>query len=329
LEIDNPDYSIFGDSPFAFNGNVPTDTLQFAISAVIRQTPDGRLSQNVGDALDGAALDGASAGSVVLLGSLTDPSRKQYWEDAAAAQLNYVVNIAPRTATGAISHRAQERQYWADGVYMGPPFLAYYGAVTHNHSLLVSAYTNCKLYRDALRYKGPTGYLWRHIFDDDNQTWVDQGIWASGNAWAALGMLRVSATISRSSHAHALAYAVEDLNLWTKEILDNTFAALGSDNLVPNYIYGQVSFGGDGSASAALASVAYRAATLFPDTFGCNYTKAAAKVRDAIIDGINDLGLLSPVVSPLNWSSQGILSTEAQAFGLMMFAAWRDYLQQM
>jgi hypothetical protein len=159
-------------------------------------------------------------------------------------------------------------------------------------------------------------------------------------------MLRVSATISRSSHAHALAYAVEDLNLWTKEILDNTFAALvchcnlfiwfffkiflqGSDNLVPNYIDGQVSFGGDGSASAALASVAYRAATLFPDTFGCNYTKAAAKVRDAIIDGIDDLGLLSPVVSPLNCSSQGILSTEAQAFGLMMFAAWRDYLQQM
>lgn len=101
----------------------------------------------------------------------------------------------------------------------------------------------------------------------------------------------------------------------------------GPDNLIPDYIDGGVSFGGDGSASAAIASVAYRAATIFPDTFGCNYTKAAAKVRDAIIEGINDLGLLDPVVDPLNWTAKGIVSTEGQAFGLMMFAAWGDYLR--
>lgn len=47
-----------------------------------------------------------------------------------------------------------------------------------------------------------------------------------GNAWAALGMLRVSVTISKSSHAPAMAYAVNNLNMWIKEILDNTFAAL-------------------------------------------------------------------------------------------------------
>lgn len=42
--------------------------LQLALSAVVRQTSDGRLSQQINDALDGAALDGASAGSAVLIG---------------------------------------------------------------------------------------------------------------------------------------------------------------------------------------------------------------------------------------------------------------------
>lgn len=68
----------------------------------------------------------------------------------------------------------------ADGVFMGPPFLAFYGAVTHNKTLLLSAYTNCKLYRQALRLKGPTGYLWGHIYDDDNKVWIDKGIWGTG-----------------------------------------------------------------------------------------------------------------------------------------------------
>lgn len=40
-------------------------------SAVVRQSADGRLSQVINDALDGAALDGASSGSVVVLGEET------------------------------------------------------------------------------------------------------------------------------------------------------------------------------------------------------------------------------------------------------------------
>jgi hypothetical protein len=67
LEYSNPQFSLFGKTPFGGPG-IPVDALQLAISAVARQTSDGRLSQNVGDAQDGAALDGASAGSGVLLG---------------------------------------------------------------------------------------------------------------------------------------------------------------------------------------------------------------------------------------------------------------------
>ncbi|KAH7915468.1 hypothetical protein BJ138DRAFT_90063 [Hygrophoropsis aurantiaca] len=324
LEFDDPEYSVFGSSPFGGDGgNFPKSTLQLAFSAAVRQTPDGRLSQDIGDALDGAALDGASAGSVVLLGSFTDPSRSNYWLDAANAELNYILNVAPRTSTGAISHRADSRQYWADGVYMGFPYIAYYGAATHNSTLLQVAYDQCRLYRDALLIDGPTGKLWAHIYDD-NGTWVDEGIWGSGNAWAALGMLRVAVTIQKTKFASDMIPQVHNLTSWIKEILDGEFAALLPSNLIPDYITGGPAFG-DASSSAALASVAYRVAALYPQQFGRNYTHVAARVRNAVLGGVTNLGTLSPVVNPLVWNETGLLSTESQAFGLMMLSAWRDW----
>lgn len=108
LEMDNPEYSVFGKRPFEYNGNVPKTALRFALSAAVRQSEDGRLCGDHGQ----TALDAASAGSVVLLGSFTDPSRKELWEGAAAAQLDYLLNVAPKTSTGAISHRTPARQYW-------------------------------------------------------------------------------------------------------------------------------------------------------------------------------------------------------------------------
>lgn len=98
-----------------------------------------------------------------------------------------------------------------------------------------------------------------------------------------------------------------------------------SDNLIPDYISGGETFG-ESAASAALVSVAYRAAVLFPDIFGSNYTEIAGQIRDAVINGVDEMGLLTPLVNPLDFHNKGILSTEGQSFGLMMFAAWRDWI---
>ncbi|KIM81099.1 hypothetical protein PILCRDRAFT_512349 [Piloderma croceum F 1598] len=323
LETDNPEYSVFGKSPFQDHRNAPTSTLQLALSAV--QTPDGRLSQQINDAEDAAALDGASAGSTVLLGSFTrNPRGSQYWESAADKELAYVLSVN-RTSNGAISQRADGRQYWADGVFMGPPFLAYYGALHNNQSLLQLAYDNCRLYREALLIDGPTGPLWAHIYDDDTKSWIDEGIWATGLGWASLGMIRVAVTIRKSAFTSNMTEQVNDLVAWTKEILDGAFLGLRTDNLMPDYITGGPSFA-DSSSSSALASVAYRGAKFFPETFGCNYTRKAAEIREAVICGVDSMGVLSPVVDPLSWNATGVLSTEGQAFALMMFAAWKDWL---
>lgn len=58
------------------------------------------------------------------------------------------------------------------------PFIAAYGAVTNNQTLLQLAYDQCRLYRDSLRL--PEAGLWAHIWSDDRQHFDDKGLWATG-----------------------------------------------------------------------------------------------------------------------------------------------------
>jgi hypothetical protein len=70
----------------------------------------------------------------------------------------------------------------ADFVYMAPPFIAYYGTLqggTNESTLLMTAYDQCRLYRDALH--DPSG-LWRHIVYGN---WQDNSHWATGKSLGA------------------------------------------------------------------------------------------------------------------------------------------------
>ena len=95
-----------------------------------------------------------------------------------------------------------------------PPFLAYYGALTSNQTLLQMAYTQCSLYRDALVQSSG---LWTHIALGTGA--ADPGVWATGNAWAAAGMLRVLATIQQSSFDGMMGSQKQDLQTWAENIL--------------------------------------------------------------------------------------------------------------
>ena len=61
-------------------------------------------------------------------------------------------------------------------MYMVPPFLAYYGVMTQNQSLVAEAYNQIRLYRSYL-LDPDTDNLWRHI---DLGSWADDGHWSTG-----------------------------------------------------------------------------------------------------------------------------------------------------
>ena len=59
---------------------------------------------------------------------------------------------------------------------MVPPFLAYYGVLTQNETLLQLAYDQCRLYRQYL-VDDDAGGMWRHIVQGSTP---DSGHWTTG-----------------------------------------------------------------------------------------------------------------------------------------------------
>ena len=111
-------------------------------------------------------------------------------------------------------------------MYMVPPFLAYYGVLSANKTLVQEAYNQIKLYRSYLRdgYNDPkNSALWRHIVMG-SAIQPDSGHWSTGNAWAAAGMLRVLGTIVNSQYAEPLKSERKDLASWIDEIHNGMYA---------------------------------------------------------------------------------------------------------
>lgn len=280
----------------------------------------------------GAAGDPASLGvSTILIGQ----TESEYLS-AAERQVNHLLDNVPRWANGAISHREANVELWADFIYMVPPTLAYWAVQTNNDTLLDIAIQQCNLYHDVLSVPanesgGDTAWdaagLWHHIIGpaDGNN---DNGIWSTGNAWAAAGMSRVLAT-AKNSKLEADSLLLEKLEDSVKSILDG---AIVLDNAEPdqpllrNYLNDTTWFA-ELSGTTLLAATAYRAVQLEPAKFGQKYTAWADEKREAVTAMIRSDGLLAPVVNPLNWNDRtpATKSPEAQSFAILLFSAYRDF----
>lgn len=201
---------------------------------------------------------------------------------------------------------------------MVPPFLAYYGFMHSNQSLLQEAYTQCSLYRSGLQ--DPSTKLWRHIMEGTGAS--DPGLWATGNAWAAAGMLRVLATIMRSPYNDEMASQRADLQAWTEEIIEAAKSRKAKDGLVHNYIDNSSTFE-DTAGSTLLAAASYRLSTL---GLSSSHVDFANQIHSTVAARyINSTGYLTHAVDPLDFGKQGTSSPEGQAFILLMQAGYRDY----
>lgn len=271
---------------------------------------------------EGSAADPASIGVAVLLANWTqdDPSNTMY-SAAAGSQLGYLLHTAPRTLEGAISHRADEAQLWADSVYMVPPFLAYFGVLEGGMgeiNLLQVAYDQCRLYREGLRDENG---LWRHIAQG---SWEDTTHWATGNGWAAAGMLRVLQTMNRTAQADLFQEHQLDLVDWIHEILEASWSYQQINGTLLNVIDDPKSFA-DTSSTALLASVTYRMAVFTNNT---HLVSNANRAMDLIKDSIDDNGILLGTTNPYTFhtpSAPDEYSPEGQAFVLLLHAAWREF----
>ncbi|KAI0352875.1 Six-hairpin glycosidase [Trametes cingulata] len=317
-ELEWPSLSVFGGSlppPSKLSSGTAKDVTDWATRIVKAKDPSS-LPLIDGD---GAVGDPASIGVAVLLTNWTRTDRSdQEFSTAAAGQLQYLLDVAPKTSDGAISHRADQVQLWADFVYMAPPFIAYYGALQKDLNLLQTAYQQCKLYR---QYLSDSSGLWKHIVLGD---WQDNHHWGTGNAWAAAGMLRVLETIRHSKLSSQMLVEQADLTSWINEIVSSSWKYQHTNGTLFNYIDESTSFA-DSSSTALLAAVTYRMATLTGDV---SHISAANKAYNLIKASLDSDGWLLNTVDPetFNTPSQpGTHSPEGQAFVLLLQSAFRDY----
>ncbi|KAG8743545.1 hypothetical protein FRC10_011785 [Ceratobasidium sp. 414] len=291
LELESPSISVFTatsipGSPASYDSSNKTSALVPVANAakvalasgqlkdiiaisndIVSSRPDGSLALMK----DGSAADPASNGVAVLVANWTGAQGPDF-SSAASDQLTWLLEHVPRSNEGAISHRNNVVQLWSDFIYMVPPFLAYYGATTSNKTLVAESYRQIKLYRDVLL--DDTG-LWQHIRQG---SFEDKGCWSTGNGWAAMGMLRVAATIKAAGYEKDFTDELKDLADWTSGIFDAMWPLLTSDNLFYNYADNPKTFL-DGASSALMAASVYRAAVLFNNT---DHLAAAEKVYTTI-----------------------------------------------
>ncbi|BEJ15350.1 hypothetical protein CspHIS471_0411170 [Cutaneotrichosporon sp. HIS471] len=302
---------------------VPTASISTATSSTALLVPlaaNSMLPHGQPLLQDGAAGDPASLGVTVLIADKASSGtliKGVSFMQAAQSQVDYLLYGVPRNEQGAISHRAATSQLWADNVYMVPPFLAYFGAITNNQTLLQAAFDQISTYRQGLQ--DPETKLWRHMSVGSEAE--DPNLWATGNAWAAAGIVRVLATIKRSQFAGGMGDQATQLQVWAAEILGASKGYMTHDGLLRNYITNSSDFV-DAAATALMASAGLRMSTL---NLTNDHVDASTKMLAAASRNVNSTGYLNNVTDPYSFHRPGTSSPEGNAFVVLGYAAYNDW----
>jgi len=321
LELLEPERTVFASEPFPAD-KIPKLPLKKPQGILWMQRHIRKDAPTL-HADDFSVSDPAALGVAAIMLGQRDSKTFQ----AAMRQKDYLLNDAKRYDNGAISHRVEVAELWSDAISMFPPFLAFYAVASNDLDLMKEAVKQCELYREVLMIEsGPQRGLWKHIVGPSDM--ADEGVWSTGAAWAAYGMVRVRATISgwRPSN-ETMTQELQHLDQWIGEILNGAIRTDDDDTrLLRNYL-GDNEWFGETSGTALLAAAAYRMAVLNPAVFAqTKYLDWAHAKRTAVLERVGDNGFAYPAVNPLKHASKEPIeeSPEGESFLLILGSAWRD-----
>lgn len=275
--------------------------IQMAKEAVLRQRVDGRLA-NMGN--DQGVTDPACVGEAVLYaGKVTgDAGLKK----GADKMLDYLLNKAPKTEDGILHHRTDVAQIWIDSVYMAPPFLAAAGRGDE-------AVKQIEGFRKYLFDPGKK--LYSHMWDDKKNDFARKAFWGVGNGWTAAGMTRVIGVLPEE-----MADEKKRLIGYVKELIDGCLVYQREDGLFHDVIDRPDTFV-ESNLPQMLAYSIYRG--LQHGWLDESYRKYADKMRSAVIQKVDEFGLVQGVCGSPTFDRPGT-ATEGQAFFLLMEIAYSD-----
>ena len=271
-----------------------------AKEAVLRQTEEGRLSVLY---TDNGITDPAASGEAVLYAA-------QKWGDkdlqsGAEAMLRYLMEKAPRTKEGVLSHTLNEKQIWIDSMYMAPPFLAVAGQPEEAVHQIRGI--------DQVLYH-PEKKLYAHIWNAEKGEFINPAFWGVGNGWALAGMVRVYNALPESMKRDR-----EWLIQRIQTVLDSCLSHIRSDYLFHNIIDDLTTF----TETNLSQMIAY---TIFRGISGkwldSHYLDVAVRIREAVFQKVDVHGFVQDVCGAPFFNAPG-RATEGQAFFILMEAAYQ------
>lgn len=207
---------------------------------------------------------------------------------------------APRNEKGVLYHLNTGKQFWADSIYMLPPYLAAMGDTE-------GALTNLYGYWEALY--DPEAGLICHIWDDEQKNFPDKAHWGTGNGWALAGLARMLHLLPEGREADR-----RRLQNMAKGLLDRVLSFREDDGSFHNILDDPASFQ-EWNLTQMTAYTCY--CGVVDGWLEESYGQTADALRLAVEEAMDEAGFLHPVCGAPTFDRPGI-SPEAQAFFLLM-----------
>ena len=222
---------------------------------------------------------------------------------AADDMLQYALKGASRSDDGTPYHQPESAEFWSDGSFTSPPFLASAGqynvAISHLLGVHQRLWDNNKK-------------LMHHRWSDKSNKMTDPAFWGGGCGWTAAGFAQVIRSLPPEK--------VDDrnkLSAMLKEQIDSCISYQRNDGLFHDYV-------DDPSTYIETNMATMLAYTIYESVRGgwlpLSYFEHADIMRNAVRSKVDNLGFVQGVAGAPSFNKPGI-STEGQAFFLLMEAA--------
>ena len=271
-----------------------------AKEAVLRRKDDGRLAMLY---TENAVTDPGANGAAILYAYKVTGDKN--FKDAAESLYKYLKDMAPRTENGAICHVTSGREIWSDSMFMAPPFLALMGD-------FAEAIRQVDCYRRYLWNKDKK--LFAHMWDDEKKIFKRQVCWGGGNGWCAAGMAQIIDTLPKDREDDR-----KKLIGYMEELLAGCISFMRPDGLFHDVVDDTNTFV-ETNLSQMLAYSIYKG--IKSGWLKDSYLESADKMRAGSHAKVDEYGVVQGACSSPSFDRSSGTSTEAQAFLLMMEAAY-------
>lgn len=276
--------------------------LTLAKEAAYRSLEDGRAAV-IGT--KDAVTDSCSVGEAMLWAA--EYTKDQELQESVRSLLEWALVKAPRNKQGIVYHLMDRHEFWADSMFMLPPFLAAAGYYEE-------AVNNLDGYWESL-FDTKAGLLC-HKWDDDGKKYTRDAHWGVGNGWALAGMARVIGILpGRMAEARERLIGREML------VIENIFRYQRDDGLFHDIIDEPGTFV-ETNLAQMLGYTIYKG--LIDKWMEPKWREKADGLRLAAESKVDDFGFVRGVCGAPSFDKPGI-APEGNAFYILMESAANNF----